>query len=49
VSVDVTAVHVTDRERPRRRWFVQMRGTATVREQGRVVARLPGFFETYVD
>jgi hypothetical protein len=49
VSVDVTAVHLTDRERPRRRWFVQMRGTATIREHGRVVARLPGFFETYVD
>jgi hypothetical protein len=49
VAVEVTAVHVTDRERPRRRWFVQMRGTATVREHGRIVARLPGFFETYVD
>ena len=49
VAVDVAAAHVTDRERPARRYFVQMRGTATVRENGRVVARLPGFFETYVD
>ena len=33
----------------RRRWFVQMRGIATVEENGRVIGRLPGFFETYVD
>jgi hypothetical protein len=31
-----------------RRYFVQMRGVATVEERGRVVGRLPGFFETYV-
>lgn len=49
VSVDVAAVHVTDMGRPRRRWFVQMRGVATVRENGREIGRLPGFFETYVD
>jgi hypothetical protein len=49
VHVDVASVHVTDRERPSRRFFVQMRGAATVRENGRVVGRLPGFFETYVD
>jgi hypothetical protein len=49
VDVDVASVHLTDRERPRRRYFVQMRGTATIREHGQVVARLPGFFETYVD
>src|ERR1044072_7576793 len=34
---------------PGRRWFVQTRGTATVEESGRVLGRLPGFFETYVD
>ena len=49
VSVEVSAVHTTDMERPRRRWFVQMRGVATVEERGRVIGRLPGFFETYVD
>jgi hypothetical protein len=49
VSVQVSAVHATDRHRPRRRWFVQMRGVATVEERGRVIRRLPGFFETYVD
>jgi hypothetical protein len=49
VDVEVASVHLTDRERPRRRHFVQMRGTATIRERGRIVARLPGFFETYVD
>ncbi|HEX8243163.1 MAG TPA: hypothetical protein VF541_06700 [Longimicrobium sp.] len=49
VTVDVAAAHATDQHRPRRRWFVQMRGTATVEENGRVIGRLPGFFETYVD
>ena len=49
VTVDVGATHVTDLDRPQRRYFVQMRGTATVREGGRVVGRLPGFFETYGD
>ncbi|HWK89428.1 MAG TPA: hypothetical protein VNP72_05510, partial [Longimicrobium sp.] len=49
VEVDVSAAHLTDMGRPRRRWFVQMRGVATVRERGRVIGRLPGFFETYVD
>ena len=49
VTVDVAAVHVTDMDRPTRHWFVQMRGTATVHERGRVVGTLPGFFETYVD
>jgi len=49
VTVDVAAVHATDQNRPRRRWFIQMRGTATVEENGRVIGRLPGFFETYVD
>jgi len=49
VTVDVSAAHATDQHRPRRRWFVQMRGIATVEEDGRVIGRLPGFFETYVD
>ena len=49
VTVDVSAVHLTDMSRPRRRWFVQMRGVATVTENGREIGRLPGFFETYVD
>ena len=49
VTVDVAAVHVTDMNRPTRRWFVQMRGAATVQERGRTVGTLRGFFETYVD
>jgi hypothetical protein len=49
VTVEVTAAHVTALERAERRHFVQMRGVATVEEGGRVVGRLPGFFETYVD
>ncbi len=49
VTVDVVATHVTALERAERRHFVQMRGVATVEEDGRVVGRLPGFFETYVD
>ncbi|WP_420128399.1 hypothetical protein [Longimicrobium sp.] len=49
VTVDVAAVHVTDMNRPTRRWFVQMRGVATIQERGRTVGRLRGFFETYVD
>jgi hypothetical protein len=49
VTVDVAAVHATDQHRPRRRWFIQMRGVATVEQGGRVIGRLPGFFETYVD
>ncbi|HYW12559.1 MAG TPA: hypothetical protein VE871_11410 [Longimicrobium sp.] len=49
VSVDVEAVHVTDMNRPARRWFVQMRGVATVQERGRTIGTLRGFFETYVD
>jgi hypothetical protein len=49
VTVEVSAVHVSDLERPERRWFVQMRGVATVEGRGRVLGRLPGFFETYVE
>lgn len=48
-TVEVAAAHVTALERAERRHFVQMRGVATVEEGGRVVGRLPGFFETYVD
>jgi hypothetical protein len=49
VSVDVGAVHVTDMNRPTRRWFAQMRGVATIQERGRTIGTLRGFFETYVD
>ncbi len=49
VSIQVEAAHVTDMRRPRRRYFVQMRGVATVEEPGHPTQRLPGFFETYVD
>jgi hypothetical protein len=50
VRIDVRAAHVTDTGADSaRRWFVQMRGVATVEERGRVVGRLPGFFETYVE
>lgn len=49
VTVDVESAHVTDMQRERRRFFVQMRGVATVEERGHRTERLPGFFETYVD
>jgi hypothetical protein len=49
VIVEVNAAHITELERKDRRYFVQMRGVATVEERGRIVGRLPGFFETYVD
>ena len=49
VDISVDAAHVTDMRRARRRYFVQMRGIATVRQVGRAPERLPGFFETYVD
>ena len=49
VTIDVDALHVTDLRRARRRFFLQMRGTATVEETGHPAARLNGFFETYVD
>jgi hypothetical protein len=49
VVIDVDAAHVTDLARERFRYFVQMRGVATVTEGGRERGRLPGFFETYVD
>lgn len=49
ITIDVGATHVTELERRGRRFFVQMRGIATVELDGEVVGRLPGFFETYVD
>jgi hypothetical protein len=49
VVIDVPYAQVTDLERERFRYFIQMRGVATVTEGGREVGRLPGFFETYVD
>jgi len=49
VSIEVSAAHLTDTGRPRRRWFLQMRGTALVEQPGHPPERLPGFFETYVD
>jgi hypothetical protein len=48
VEIEVTAVNVTDMDRERRPYFLQMRGVATVRSPGRV-DRLPGFFETYLE
>jgi hypothetical protein len=49
VSIEVGAYQVSVLERERFRYFVQMRGVATVRLAGREVGRLPGFFETYLD
>jgi hypothetical protein len=49
VEIEVLDRHVTDMERAERRYFVQMRGVATVRQAGRAERRLEGFFETYVD
>jgi hypothetical protein len=48
VEIEVTAVNVTDMDRERRPYFLQMRGVATVRTPGRL-DRLPGFFETYLE
>jgi hypothetical protein len=49
VEIEVQSAHVSDMRRERRRWFVQMRGVATVATAGAAPERLPGFFETYVD
>jgi hypothetical protein len=49
VTIDVQSLQITDLERERFRYFVQMRGVAVVRVAGREVGRLPGFFETYVE
>jgi hypothetical protein len=47
--VEVSAFHITDTGRPRRRFFVQMRGEAEVTAPRTAAHRLTGFFETYVD
>lgn len=49
VDVTVESVQVTDTERTSDRYFLQMRGVATVRELGGFETVLPGSFETYVD
>jgi hypothetical protein len=49
VEVDVESARATDLERPRARYFIQMRGVARVRVGGGAEEALPGFFETYVD
>jgi hypothetical protein len=49
VDVEVNSRQITDMNRERDRYFLQMRGVATVREAGSAERRLPGFFETYVD
>ena len=49
VEIEVESAHVSDMRRARRRWFVQMRGVATVATAGAAPERLAGFFETYVD
>lgn len=49
VRLDAPVRNITDTGRERQRYFIQMRGVATVEETGYPVARLPGFFETYVD
>jgi hypothetical protein len=49
VEIEVQSRQITDLERERFRYFVQMRGVATVRLAGREVGRLPGFFETYLN
>jgi hypothetical protein len=49
VEVDVQSTRATDLERPRARYFIQMRGVARVRVGGEAEEVLTGFFETYVD
>ena len=49
VTIDVAAARASNSgNRGPRRYFVQMRGVATVQENGTVSGRLRGFFETYV-
>jgi hypothetical protein len=49
VTIDVAAARASDTGKSGpRRYFVQMRGVATVEENGKLAGRLPGFFETYV-
>jgi len=50
VEIEVGARQITDMGRDVGRYFIQMRGMASVREVGSAAPRsLPGFFETYVD
>ncbi|MQA89631.1 MAG: hypothetical protein GEU90_05285 [Gemmatimonas sp.] len=49
VRIDVHDRHITDMHRSVARYFVQMRGLATVTEAGQPPRELEGFFETYVD
>jgi hypothetical protein len=49
VEIEITSVHATDLGREPFRFFLQMRGVATVSSGGRELGRLPGFFESYVD
>jgi hypothetical protein len=48
-TIEVEAAHATDTGRSTRRYFVQMRGVARVRQRDGSTHQLPGFFETYVD
>ena len=49
VEIEVDSYQVTEMERDRYPWFVQMRGVAVLREGGEVLGRLDGSFETYLD
>ena len=49
VEIDITDRHVTDMDRAIARYFVQMRGTATVSRAGSPTQRLEGSFETFID
>jgi hypothetical protein len=49
VRIPVDARQITDTARDRARYFLQMRGVATVTRAGAETITLPGFFETYVD
>lgn len=49
VDISIVDAQVTDTEREEDRYFVQMRGRATVRQRGFEDRILDGFFETYVE
>jgi hypothetical protein len=49
VRIAIEDAHVTELERDRLPFFIQMRGTATVQRGDSVLGILPGFFETYAD
>jgi hypothetical protein len=48
VVVSVSSTTVSELERDAYPYFLQMRGEAEITLEGRVVGRLPGFFETYL-